>query len=147
MEIYFFQNALPEALMNQEGFIVDTCYDGKTTQLKGARLIPTILTNGTGSPNDATWNQTHGLPTLSALDQAQSTLLEMQNLSSVFGTTIIINETEMYGYIQLSPITAPDASLKCKRTDDLTSSSSGSNSRLMATLLSTICLIGIFYLR
>jgi len=115
--------------MNQEGFIVDACFDGSTTALKNARVIPTIITNGTGAIGSLSWNQTHGCPTLSSGAQALSTLQRLQNLSAPLGTTIEIDQNQMIGYVKLTSIIPPDDSYQCKRTKDLKGNSANDFSR------------------
>jgi len=115
----FFQGTSNSSLMDGEGYILDVCFDGTTTKFINARVIPTILQNGTGPKNTALWNVTAGVPTLSTGSIALQTLQTLQNLSQVFGTTITIDETLLIGYIQVSGFVPPNPSLKCLRTQDL----------------------------
>jgi len=104
--------------MNAEGYILDTCFDGRTTEFLGARIIPTLILNGTGTIGSAEWNATAGVPTLSTGATALQTLQTLQNLSSVFNTTITIETLGIgyVGYIRVNGFVPPAETLKCKRT-------------------------------
>jgi len=115
-----FETQTHASVMNQEGFILDTCWDGTNTLLKGARVIPTLITNGTSTPGSAAWNASHGLPTLSSGAQALSTLTKLQNLSAAFNTTILIDNVTLIGNIQVGNFTPPDKSYGCLRNQDTT---------------------------
>jgi len=115
----FFQGVPPALLMNREGLILDACYDGKTTALKAARVIPTILLNGTGTPGAPGWFLLHGVPSLPDATQGLSTLYHLQSLSAAFGTTITIDTVNVIGNINLTQQVLPDAGLKCKRNQDM----------------------------
>jgi len=140
--LFFQEGKNVEALINREGLILDACYDGKTTALKAARVLPTILLNGTGTPGAPNWLLTHGVPSLPDATQGLSTLYHLQNLSAAFGTIITIDTVNVIGYINLTQQVSPDGSLKCKRTQDLSSDHQSDafhrfalNSQLLAIML------------
>lgn len=122
----FFESTGLTTVMNLEGYILDVCFSGSTTKFIAARVIPTILQNGTGTKLSDIWNASHGTPTLSSGAQAMETLQKLQNLSMPFGTNITIDSTLNIGYITVSGFVPPASSLKCLRNADL-NSHSGAN--------------------
>jgi len=114
-----FQSNVNAVLTSKEGYIVDACFSGSTTKFIAARVIPTIIQNGTGNQSSDIWNASHGTPTLSSGAQAMETLQKLQNLSMPFGTVITIDSTLNIGYINVSGFVPPDKSLKCLRNSDI----------------------------
>jgi len=146
--LFFQEGSAPEALINREGAILDACYDGKTTALKAARVLPTILLNGTGTPGAPGWLLTHGVPSLPDATQGLSTLSHLQNLSAAFGTIITIDTVNVIGYINLTQQVLPDAGLKCKRNQDMSSNTHSAafhrfalHSQLLAIMLLLACYV------
>lgn len=116
-----FETTVLTSVMNKEGYILDVCFSGSTTKFISARVIPTIIQNGTGTQFSDIWNASHGTPTLSSGAQAMETLQKLQNLSMPFGTVITIDSTLNIGYINVSGFVPPASSLKCLRNTDLLS--------------------------